>query len=208
MNKDLKIFELNIDEKLVEDGIDYIALVKNPAVQYDFLMFNEQNKKQNFAIENVDEKIVLGVIMLADVPIFRNNNIFGEHYVVFSKEITKNILIKYFKEDKTGNVNLDHNKNKIVVDKGAFLFQAYIVNRQLGINPPTAFSEVTDGSIIGAFKIDDDALWNDIKSGKFKGFSIEGMFEYGNVVNESNGLKNSEFDEYMFELYKELSKIR
>lgn len=212
MEKKLKVYELNIDSNGVIDGIDFISLVERPAVEYNFLTFNDQkNITQKYAIDVEDERIVLGVVMLADVPIYRINDVFGEHYIVFTKNEIKKILLKYFKEDKSGNVNLDHNPNRIINNKGAFLFQAYIVNRNLGINPPTAFKDVTDGSIIGAFKIEDNQIWSDIKSGEFKGFSIEGIFEYGRVVGhkfEKETKEDDEMVEYMHQIYKDLSKLK
>lgn len=211
MEKKLKIYELNIDPNRELDGIDFISLVQRPAVEYDFLKFSEQTKeKQNYSATN-EERVALGVIMLADVPIYRNDKEIGEHYVVFTKEMTKNILLKYFKDERIASVNLDHNPNKIVADKGVFLFQAYIVNRSLGINPPTAFKDVTDGSIIGAFKIEDEAIWEEVKLGTYKGFSIEGMFEYGKVVGqkfEKEPKEDDEMVEYMVKIFNELKLIK
>ena len=41
---------------------------------------------------------------------------------------------------------------------------------------PKGFEDLPDGSWFGSYKVDNEAVWNDIKAGTFKGFSVEGMF--------------------------------
>jgi len=179
METNFKVYDIILNGEDETQGLDFISLDEKPAVQYDFLKFSEEGKKVMMSVENDEEQIALGVIMLADVPIYRNNDLLGEHYVVFSKETIKQIMLKFFKEGKLGSINLNHNKPLI---NGAYLFQSYIVDRKLGMAAPEAFSDVPDGSWIGAFKVEDGVLWSAIKAGLFNGFSIEGFFEYGSEV--------------------------
>jgi hypothetical protein len=41
---------------------------------------------------------------------------------------------------------------------------------------PKGFSKLPDGSWFGTMKVDNDEVWQQIKSGEFRGFSIEGIF--------------------------------
>lgn len=180
----LKTYGLIINEN-PEEGISVMSFVENPAVEYDFLKFNKETKL-TFAIQNEDKRIVTGVAMLADVPIFRTANkiIPEDHYVVFTKETIKDIILKFFKDNNISSINLNHNKKF----EGAYLFESYIVNRELGVTPPKAFESIPDGSWITSYKIDNDIVWNSIKDGSFNGFSIEGFFSYTDVelVEESS----------------------
>jgi hypothetical protein len=196
----LKIYEIIIGSEQDELGVNFVSFVDKPAVQVDFLKFNEDKCKQTFSIDNEEEQIVLGVIMLADTPIFRSNKDLGDHYIVFSKDTIKRIVMKYFKEEKTSSVNLDH---KFIVEEGVYLFQSYIVDRELGINPPLAFADVPDGSWIGAYKVDNKIVWSGIKSGLFNGFSIEGIFGYGDEV-----MRDAELEQEFREIHKLLAQIR
>ena len=46
---DIKIYELDVDEELSgETGLDMIALVENPAIETDFIYFNNAFAKQHF----------------------------------------------------------------------------------------------------------------------------------------------------------------
>jgi len=47
------------------------------------------------------------------------------------------------------------------------------------------FENVPDGSWFGSFKVDNDEVWQLIKDGKVKGFSVEGVFNY-----RKTGIKN------------------
>lgn len=195
----IKTYELIIDEENREDGVQVISFVGEPAVERDFMLFNN-DKNLNFAIENEEQHEVLGVIMLADTPIYRGPKPIyklSEHNVIFSKETIKKIVLKYSKEKKFDRVNLEHS----IDAEGVYMFESYIVNKSLGINAPSAFVDIPDGSWIGRFKVENDNIWGEIKSGKFNGFSIEGMFDY-----KFNDEIKSEKDE-LLEIWKMLWKI-
>jgi hypothetical protein len=40
------------------------------------------------------------------------------------------------------------------------------------------FEDAPEGSWFGSFKVENESVWNKIKSGEFKGFSVQGMFQY------------------------------
>ena len=44
--------------------------------------------------------------------------------------------------------------------------------------PMKGFEDVPDGSWFGSFKVDNEEVWQMIKDGKVKGFSVEGLFNY------------------------------
>jgi hypothetical protein len=200
MNDNLKLYKLIInDTEDQENGVTAISLVEQPAVNFDFLKFN--NEFQKYSLDE-DQHIITGVAMLANVPIYRNanNKIKEDHYVIFDRQTIKDIVLKFFKENLTKEVNLDHN----LFFDGAYMFESYIVNRELGINPPKAFSSITDGSWIVSYKIDQSGVWNMIKKGDFKGFSIEGYFDYEDL----NKNKFSNENDLFISIHKLLTLIK
>jgi hypothetical protein len=52
-----------------------------------------------------------------------------------------------------------------------------MVDASRGILPPEGM-KVEDGSILATYYVEDDQVWNDMKSGKYNGLSIEGFFGY------------------------------
>ena len=78
------------------------------------------------------------------------------------------------------NVNLMHDA---IVD-GVFEIESYIIDRDRGIMPPKGFEDVADGSWFLSYYIENEDVWQKVKSGEFKGFSIEGFFDYKQPTEE------------------------
>ena len=131
---------------------------------------------QGFAIQNEEQHIISGPLMLADTPIYRSNSKFGEHYVTFSPETIKDIAIKFSKKGYQKNVNLMHDSNMQV--EGLVMFESFIVDKARGILPMAGYEDAKDGSWFGSFYVENEQVWNLIKEGKVKGFSVEGYFDY------------------------------
>lgn len=174
MAKKLPIYELDINEdEFNKSGVQYVALVDDPAVDMEWETFSKETPLQ-FIADN-DRRIVTGVLMRADYPIFRMSEDRGEHYVVFRKDKIERIVQKFAKLGYHNNVNKMHEASD--VPEGVSMFESFIVDKSRGIQAPKGM-KVEDGSWIGSYKVDNDQVWNDIKEGKFKGFSVEGFFGY------------------------------
>jgi hypothetical protein len=187
----LPIYELRISENLQdEEMVDYIALVDAPATKKDFLAFNEDQKKIMFSIISEEKRIVSGALMLADELIYRSPNkaITTEHYVKFSAETIKAIAIKWAKKNFNNHVNLMHDPSQKV--KGVTMFESWLVDTERGIMPMKGFEGVANGSWFGSFYVENEKVWQSIKKGDYKGFSVEGLFDYVEPISaEENALK-------------------
>jgi hypothetical protein len=126
-----------------------------------------------FAIQNEEQRIVSGPIMIADLPIYRRDEQ-GEYYVVFDAAEIKKINQRFFEKGYQANVNIEHDEKV----KDIFMFESFIIDREKGINPPKGYEDLTDGSWWGSFKVNNDVIWEQCKDGTFNGFSIEGLFRY------------------------------
>jgi len=175
MENIIPIYELQIEQNEGSDvEVDFVALVDRPAIQRGFLAFKEA--RQNFVIQDEEQRIISGPLMLADTPIYRNDAIRGEYYVVFSADTIKQIAQKFFKKGYQNNVNLMHNSGD--VQEGLTMFESWIVDKKRGIQPMVGFEDVPDGSWFGSYKVENDEAWNKVKSGEVLGFSVEGNFLY------------------------------
>lgn len=135
----------------------------------------KQIDKASFAVQDEEERIITGALMLADTPIYRNDEN-GEYYVLFSKDTIKQIAQKFFKKGYQQNVNLMHDSGKVL--EGLTMFESWITDEKRGIKPMKGFENVPDGSWFGSFKVDNEEVWQLIKDGQVKGFSVEGIFNY------------------------------
>jgi hypothetical protein len=184
---DLPVYLLDISEDMDDNAeVDYVALVDRPAIQKNWNAFKNE---QRFEVVSEDKRIISGPLMLADVPIFRSDSTYGDYYVVFSKDTIFKIAQKFFKRGYQSNVNLMHSPNAQV--EGVTMFESFITDESRGILPMKGFEDAPDGSWFGSFKVDNDEVWNDVKEGKFKGFSVEGLFTYKTKPTKEQEVMNA-----------------
>ena len=184
---DLPVYLLDISEDMNDDAeVDYISLVDKPAIMKNWNAFKNE---QRFQVVSEDKRIISGPIMLSDVPIFRSDSTYGDYYVVFNKETIFKIAQKFFKRGYQSNVNLMHSPNAQV--EGVTMFESFITDESRGILPMKGFEDAPDGSWFGSFKVDNDEVWSDVKDGKFKGFSVEGLFTYKTKPTKEQELMNA-----------------
>jgi hypothetical protein len=172
---DLPVYKLMINPEV--DGqseVTAVALVDLPAIQEDFQYFNLH--KQKYTIESEEQRIVSGALMIADKPIYRENDEFGAHYIVFDAATIKQIMIKYAKKGYQKNVNEMHDPAKFV--DGVVLFENFQSDAKRGIKPMAGYEDLADGTWFGSMFIENEETWQKVKSGEFKGFSVEGLFIY------------------------------
>lgn len=172
-----KILDIPIYEALITDsetGMFCVSLVDEPAVESNFLKFSKEKEKINFKIENEEQKLITGVIMRSNFPIYRRTQDGFEYYIIFSRETIEIMTEKWLADGMTNNINLDHNSDKYV--NGLFLKEVFIKDTSRGINPK-GFEDIEEGSLFGTYKVLNEDVWAEIKNGTFKGFSLEGYFD-------------------------------
>jgi len=175
-----QLFELVIDNPNV-DEVFAISLVKDPAIESDFVYFGKQKEVLKFATVNTDQRLVLGPILIPNKQILRLDNDNNPYYVFFSPETVKQLSEMYLEKKYNSSVTLEH---ATPVDDIS-LVESWIVesaekdkSKLYGINVPA-------GTWMGTMKINNDDIWNDfVKTGAVQGFSIEGMFGH-KLVSQS-----------------------
>ena len=128
-----------------------------------------------------EKRMISGALMISDLPIYRKDEM-GEYYVVFDKEQIEKIAQRFFKKGYTHNVNMMHDSERQV--NGVYMVESFIIDKTRGIRTPEGYPTLTEGSWFGTFKVDNNEVWNDfIKTGVFKGFSVEGAFAHRKLQN-------------------------
>ena len=129
-----------------------------------------------FKVQNKEKRIVSGPIMVANLPIYRYNEELGDHYIVFRPETIETIMQRFAYENRNGQANLMHDGVKV---DDVYLFESFIIDDRK--KTPEGYDKLPNGSWFGSFKVENDAVWERVKSGEFTGFSVEGMFNYKDV---------------------------
>lgn len=197
MRKNIPVYEISIDINDPNTGVQFNALVHDPAHEISFQTFSKEIERFQF---NDEEQIVTGVAISADTLIPRSQN-GKEFYVVFRKDGIKDIIHDYARKGLFNNVNIEHNSSDVA--KGVYMIHSYQVDNDKGFTAPERFKTVNDGSWITSYKFENTELYNKVKSGEFRGFSVEGMF----VLDEMKFSKDDEIDTLLDEIIEKLNTL-
>lgn len=171
----VKVFEIVINaEDQDESGVDFIALVDQPAIMKNWMAFNSQEPKMQFKALDEEKRLVMGAAMIPDLKIFRNSPERGDYYVYFSSDTIRDINHKFFRNNFNNNVNIMHDQEAQA--HGVYTVGSFITDSKMGIVDPVGFDN-PEGTWYVIMKVDDDNIWdNFIKENVFNGFSVEGLF--------------------------------
>jgi len=151
-------------------------------------MQQKDRYRQVFKIQDEEKRIVSGYFMKADLPIMRLNDNNEKYYVVFRRKTIEKIVNKFFKNGLNSNINLMHDNN--LQAKGVYVIESLIIDSKRGIKAPEGFENAPDGSWWGSMRVENDEVWQMVKEGTFRGFSVEGMFGQAKTVKYPTKLIN------------------
>jgi len=150
-----------------------VALVDSPAIESDFLAFK---KNQQFKVISEDKRIISGFFMMAEKPIYRRDDDGREYYVKFTADSIRTIQEQFQINKLSNQVNENHNTDKFI--DGVYVLETFIVDESRGVSvSKEMYGEYSDRSWFGSMKIENDQVWESVKNGTFKGFSVEGIFD-------------------------------
>ena len=164
---------LPVYDALVMDddcGMVKISLVDDPAVMSDFQAFDNARRMQIYSVMDEEKRLVRGVVMRADFPIYRRDERLGEYYIIYKAETIRRMAEKYLADGLQNEVSTMH---KTDVD-GVQMVQYFIKGDGVSV---TGFDDIADGSLFAEFHVLNDEVWEAVKDGTYKGFSLEGYFD-------------------------------
>ena len=173
---ELQVYKAQIDAALNSDlEVNFIGLVDRPAIERNFQAFKAQQQKTAFIL-NEEKRIISGPAMIADMPLYRKDDQLGEYYVVFDKPAIQTIVEKFSAKGFLQKFNLFHDDKLQVSD--VTIFNSFVTDKSMGILPPIGFEDAAEGSWFISAKVNNPDVWEAVKGGVIKGFSVEGLFSY------------------------------
>lgn len=166
----MRIVELIIDENDEMSGIDAVSVVKSPAIEENFIAL----QKHELELKKIDEekRVLMGAALVPNKQIYRVNEKKEEYYIYFSEQTVRKASELFLMRSNQNNATYEH-KDKL---EGLSVVESWIIedekqdkSRKYGFSLPV-------GTWMISMKVNNDEVWNDVKEGKVKGFSIEGYF--------------------------------
>ena len=165
----MKLIELILDD---DDaiGVEAISVVENPAIESDFIALSNQEIK--LAEISKEKRLLMGALLIPNKPIYRKSGE-DEYHIFFSKDTITKASQMYLQNGNQSNSTLEHDSQL----KGLTLVESWIVEDKQKDKTALYGLDVPVGTWMGSVKVDNDEIWNQyVKTGKVKGFSIEGYF--------------------------------
>lgn len=192
----LQEVELRIED-LKQDGVFAISLVDKPAIQEDFIYL--ESHEINLKVTNEEKRLVTGLALIPNKRIYRAMK--GKEFNIYFNDDTIRLASQMYMENlNLNNVTIDH-EQKV---NGVSVVESWIVEDEKNDKSNVYNLNATKGSWVVTMKVHNDEVWQDIKDGKYKGFSIEAMFS-GLESLFSNQIELSD-DEKLINEIKDLLK--
>ena len=176
---------------VVADSSDVyaISLVEEPAIEIDYVAFDKDKETKpnlKFIEDKQNEKyMILGPALIPDKNIYRNYD-GDEFYVSFSAECIEKLSYKFMKTCYgDGCFTKDHES----FAQGCTLAESWIKTSENDKSVDYGF-DCPIGTWFIAAKIDSIELWDSIKKGERKGFSIESWVDLEEIFENKDKKEN------------------
>ena len=183
----IKTYEAIFDA--AKKNVYSISLVDDPAMESMFIALKKHNEPIKLAEVDKIERTLLGVVLIPDKPIYRNQN--GEEfYITFPKETIQASAHNFFKSGFQLNSKLEHESE---IDGISFV-ESWVVKDPKN-DTANAYgldkNDIVEGSWIVKMKCENDEIYQKALSGEINGFSIDGLFNL-KEVNLKSEIKMAE----------------
>jgi hypothetical protein len=167
----MKLVELIIDERDSESGIDAVSVVESPAIEENFIALAEQ--KIELKEIDAEKRILMGAALIPNKKIYRVNEKTKEEFeIFFSEQTVRQAMELFFKKGNQSKATQEHAKS---ID-GMTVVESWLIEDKVHDKSVKYGFNLPKGTWMISMKVDNDQVWNDVKEGKVKGFSIEGFF--------------------------------
>ena len=167
--KKIKKYKVGIDSET-----EAISMVTEPAIESDFVFLSKDKAIVKEAFSNDEKHMVYGAVLRPDFPIYRNDGE-NEYYLEFTSESIERMARDYMMNYRQGNVTIQHEEYANEV----FMVESWI---KQDMDKDKSVSVGLDKSLpIGTwfcgFYVNNNDVWERIRSKELKGFSVEAMID-------------------------------
>ena len=160
-----------------ENGVFAISHVLDPAIEAMYVfMGNEKDVEIKLATVSDEKRIVVGPVLIPNQLILRKHPTTGDPFnIFFDAETIKHIQENFVSGSYQNNSTIEHD-GKLIEDVS--FVETWIKEDDVHDKSVLYGFDQPIGTMFAMQKVKNDDVWNDyIKTGKVKGFSIDGVFD-------------------------------
>ncbi len=178
MDNRFPIYDITIDGS-EEFGLTAISFVDDPAIKKDFLYFS--NEKPMIFMFDDEKREVVSPILIPNQLILRQDESGAYYYIRWTEEVIRECAYRYLSRGWFNNFTIMHpmfynselTYEDVLQDDVEMLRMWIVENADADdINVKYGF-DLPEGTLCVHIKVNNEALWNRIKSHELKGLSIE-----------------------------------
>ena len=168
---DKKIIELIIDENDLQTGIHAVSVVHSPAIEENFIALS----KHEIELKEVDaeKKILMGAALVPNKQILRADKDGKGYYIYFSEDTIKKASELFLMRSNQNNATYEHERKML---EGMSVVESWIIEDEKTDKSRLYNFNLPKGTWMISMKVNNDEVWQKVKDGEVKGFSIEGYF--------------------------------
>lgn len=170
MEKEL-LYELMIEDDST-DEVFAVSFVESPAIERDFVFMSKEVK---FASIDDAKMLVAGPILIPNKKILRMDGEGKPYYVFFSEDTVEKLARKFLKKKYNGEVTVEHDRKVGNVS----LVESWIIEQSSKDKSNIYGYTLPKKTWFGIYDVSGNpSVWEKVKNGTFKGFSVEALVEH------------------------------
>lgn len=196
MTKKIKRYKVGLDSETYK-----ISMVSEPAIEVDYVALEKEKEEVEMKFSSDERHICYGPALIPNKDIYRNNGK-NEFYINFTDESIVKMSQEFMYNYKQHEVNLQHDKNADEV----FVCESWIVEDPYKDKANALGFNVPKGTWMVAMKVNNIEVWDKVKSGELRGFSVESAIHLEDFEKQNENNMEIEMNEMFFDKIKNVFK--
>ena len=192
---------LNSEGMLTDGGVQAISIVDEPATESDFITLSKEFVQLATASE--EKRLLMGAVLIPEKRILRVNKEGEKYNIWFSKDTVRKAMEAYMTALRLDKATLQHEEPL----SGLSVVESWIVEDPARDKSAVHGLSLPEGTWAVSMKVYNDEVWEEyVKTGKVKGFSIEGFFNGREKVRAELSELLEDLEEYAAEEMLEMAR--
>ena len=164
-------------------GVFALSLVDDPAMEDLWVAMSKHPQQVEFSAVDEEKRLLLGACLIPNKKIYRNLD-GKEFYLTFTDKTIEKLAHYFLKNQYQNNSTFEH-RTKI---DGMSVAESWIVENPKQDKSIAFGKEYEKGTWVVMMKVDNDAVWQKVKQGEVKGFSIEALIQTQEINFNNNSM--------------------
>lgn len=160
-----------------------ISMVEQPAIEVDYVALAKQEEVE-VKLSSDERHICYGPALIPNKDIYRNNGE-QEFYINFTEESIVKMSQDFMKEYRQKEVTLDHESEADEV----YIVESWLVEDPYKDKANALGFNVPKNTWMVGMKVNNIEVWDRVKAGELKGFSVESMISLEEFSKNENNME-------------------